>query len=168
MGWKSSQQTHCAACALRELNVARSQVLHYVGGGVTYTITLTSKVLLLAVYYSNQSSLNAARCNSFNKRWDMQNGMCQCFQWPQASLLPVTCGCHQLQLQSESGSSKCSWSGCHTASAGTRWNLFERYHTNSQRGDTWHGVEDDSLQGGKSYDKDHDGNNNDNDVGDRW
>ena len=42
-----------------------------------HTITLTSKVLLLVVYYSNQSSLNAARCSLFiNKRWDMQNGMC--------------------------------------------------------------------------------------------
>ena len=77
MGWKSSQRTHCAASALRELNVARSEVLYYVGVGCHIpTITLTSKVLLLAVYYSNQSSLNAARCNLFNKRWDMQNGMC--------------------------------------------------------------------------------------------
>ena len=79
MGWKSSQLTHCAASALRELNVARIEVLHYVGVGVVshvHTITLTSKVLLLAVYYSNQLSLNAARCSLFNKRWDMQNGMC--------------------------------------------------------------------------------------------
>ena len=41
-----------------------------------HRITLTRKVLSLAVYYSNQSSLTAARCNLFNKRWDMQNGMC--------------------------------------------------------------------------------------------
>ena len=33
-----------------------------------HTITLTSKVLLLAVYHSNQSSLNAAWCNLFIKR----------------------------------------------------------------------------------------------------
>ena len=46
-------------------------------------------------------------------------------------------------------------------------NMFEHYHTNSQRGDTEHGVEDDSLQGGKGDDKDHDGID-DNDVGDRW
>ena len=39
---------------------------------------------------------------------------------------------------------------------------------NSQRGDTEHGVEDDSLQDGKSDDKDHDSNSDDNDVGDRW
>ena len=60
-------------------------MLHHVGGGgggggdVTYTQShylLPSKVLLSAVYYSNQSSLNAFRCNLFNKRWDMQNGMC--------------------------------------------------------------------------------------------
>ena len=46
--------------------------------------------------------------------------------------------------------------------------MFEHYHKNSQRGDTEHGVEDDSLQDGKSDDKDHDGNSDDNDVGDRW
>ena len=101
MGWKSSQQTHCAkfltghvvsiittqalsgcqnshyttekgkasvlrelnvartekgkASALGELNVARSEVLHYdVGGGGGW----------------------GWGCNLFNKRWDMQNGMC--------------------------------------------------------------------------------------------
>ena len=94
------------AFTLRELNVACSEVLHHVGGwggvgggwgggwgvggggggwGVgggggggchIHTITLPSKVLLSAVYYSDQSSLNAVRCNLFNKRWDMQNGMC--------------------------------------------------------------------------------------------
>ena len=72
-------------------------------GSHIHTITLTNKVLSFAAYYSNQSSLNAAICNLFNKRWDMQNGMCQCFQWPQIPLLPFTCGCHQLQLQSETG-----------------------------------------------------------------
>ena len=41
-----------------------------------HKITLISKVLLIAVYHSNQSFVNAARCNLFNKRWDMQNGMC--------------------------------------------------------------------------------------------
>ena len=72
MGWKSSQHTHCAVSALRELNVAHSEVLHYVGmRSHIHTITLTSKVSSLA-----QSSLNAARCNLFNMWWDMQNGMC--------------------------------------------------------------------------------------------
>ena len=33
MGWKGSQQIHCAVSALTELNVARSEVLHYVGAG---------------------------------------------------------------------------------------------------------------------------------------
>ena len=46
--------------------------------------------------------------------------------------------------------------------------MLEHYHTNSQRGDTEHGVEDDSLKDGKSDDKDHDGNSDDNDDGDRW
>ena len=31
--------------------------------------------------------------------------------------------------------------------------MFEHDHPNSQRGDTLHGVEDDSLQDGKSDDK---------------
>ena len=33
--------------------------------------------------------------------------------------------------------------------------------------DTYHGVEGDSLQDGKGDDKDHEGNSDDNDVGDR-
>ena len=37
-------------------------------GSHIYTITLTCRVSLLAVYYSNQSSLCAARCNLFHKR----------------------------------------------------------------------------------------------------
>ena len=48
------------------------------GGGVCHihTITLISKELLLAVYYSNQSSVNVARCKLLNKRWDVQSGEC--------------------------------------------------------------------------------------------
>ena len=148
MGWRSSQQTHCANILTGDVaSIITTQALsgchnsHYttekvrhlhsgnwilyavkcfiasscvcvggvgVGGGVgwgchIHTITLTSKVLLLAVYYSNRSSLNAARYNLhlLNKRWVMQNGMCLCFQWPRASLLPFTYECHQLQLQSD-------------------------------------------------------------------
>ena len=45
--------------------------------------------------------------------------------------------------------------------------MFEHYHTNSQRGDTEHGVEDGSFWDEKGDDRDHDGNSDDNDVGDR-
>ena len=57
-----------------------------------------------------------------------------------------SCSCKASQAHA---SSKCSWSGCHTASAGTMTEYVEHYYTNSQRGDTEHGVEDDSLQDGK-------------------
>ena len=40
-------------------------------------------------------------------------------------------------------------------------NMFEHYHTNSQRGDILHEVEGNSLQDGKSDDKDHDDNSDD-------
>ena len=50
---------------------------------------------------------------------------------------------------------------------GLWWNMFEHYHTNSQRGDTEHGVKDGSFWDEKGDDRDHDGNSDDNDVGDR-
>ena len=149
MGWTSSQQTHCAASALRELNVAHSEVLHCVnwggggGGGRchihTTTITLISKVLSLAVYYSNQSSVQM--------RPDVicvtRGGICRmgCANdfsglRPHCSPLLVdviSCSCKARQARA---SSKCSWSGCHTASAGTMKEYVLHYHRNSQRGDT--------------------------------
>ena len=45
--------------------------------------------------------------------------------------------------------------------------MFEHYRTNSEGGDTESGVEDDSLQDGKSDDKDHHGNSDDYAIGDR-
>ena len=46
--------------------------------------------------------------------------------------------------------------------------MFENYRTDSERGGTESGVEDDSLRDGGIDDKDHDCNSDDNDVGDRW
>ena len=58
-------------------NIDRTCLYHnHTSGTHTNNHILISKVLFLAVYYSNQTSLNAARCNLFNKRWNMQNGMC--------------------------------------------------------------------------------------------
>ena len=46
--------------------------------------------------------------------------------------------------------------------------MFEHYCANSERGETESGVENDSLQDGKSDVKDHDVNNDNNSVDDRW
>ena len=96
------------------------------GGGHKHTITLTSKtykVLLLAVYYSNRSSLNVARYNLFNMRWGgiCRIGCANAFSGLRPHYFPllvdaISCSCKARQARALS---KCSWTGCHTASAGT-------------------------------------------------
>ena len=79
----------------------------------------------------------------------------------------ISCSCKARQARALS---KCSWSGCHTASAGTRtdyvWTLS---HKLTKRGHiAWSGGL--FIAGWKEWWQTHDGDNDDNHVGDhrRW
>ena len=155
-----SQQTHCAKILTGHVSIITTQVLS--GCQNSHNTTEKGKVLLLAVYYWNQSSLNAARYA----------------EWDVLMLSVATCLIAPIYLWMPSAAVAKRDRPVHRQSAaglavillllGLWRNMFEHCHTNSQRGDTEHGVEDDSLQDGKGDGKDHYNNSDDNDVGDRW
>ena len=82
-----------------------------------------NRPLLLAkgVYYSNQSSLNAARCNCLTRGGICRIGCANAFSGHRPHCSPlrvhaISCSCKARQARA---SPKCSWSGRHTASVGT-------------------------------------------------
>ena len=109
------------------------QVLHHNGGELTFTVTLTSKVLLLAVYYSNMRPDILCLTRGGTCRMGCTNGFCgqrpHC--WP-LLVDAISCSCKARQV---CASSKCSWFGCHTASAGTMMEyVWTQSHKLTKRG----------------------------------
>ena len=97
-----------------------------IGGGVgvgshIHTITLTSKVLLSAVYYLNRSSLNAARYIFLKRGGICRMGCANAFGGHRPHGFPLLADAifRSCKARQTRALSKCSWPACYTASAGT-------------------------------------------------